>query len=265
MNEATKEKYDKAIKEYLNNKKSLTQISKDFSLSRGKLTSYMKILDIKIINKQNDSDIKENIFDNINTEEKAYWLGFLYADGYISKDGVIELGLQERDLEHIKKFKKFLNSKNKICYRKNTKSYRLSFRNKHMVKSLKDKGVINNKSLILTYPDESILPKYLTRHFIRGFFDGDGYLGIKNQNGKTTGRLGITSGSPTFIKELIKAMNWKELSIRKDKRNNSYVIEWSSFLTYFMLLELYNNSIIYLDRKYEKFLIIQTAALSQKS
>ena len=45
-------------------------------------------------------------FDKINTEEKAYWLGFLYADGSISsKEDKIELGLAEKDLHHIEKFK----------------------------------------------------------------------------------------------------------------------------------------------------------------
>ena len=53
-------------------------------------TSYdtiKKIFDennITIVNKQNRTKFNESIFDNIDSEEKAYWLGFIYADGYIS-------------------------------------------------------------------------------------------------------------------------------------------------------------------------------------
>ena len=46
-----------------------------------------------------------NIFEKIDTEEKAYWLGFLYADGYVDPErGEIILGLAEKDKEHINKF-----------------------------------------------------------------------------------------------------------------------------------------------------------------
>lgn len=55
---------------------------------------------------------KKNIiknFEKIDNEEKAYWLGFLYADGNVSlKEDKIELSLAEKDLNHIKKFKNFI-------------------------------------------------------------------------------------------------------------------------------------------------------------
>ena len=68
------------------------------------------------------------IFETIDTEEKAYWLGFLYADGSVgSKDNRIELGLAEKDLKQIEKFRDFIGVMNKISYRPQTKSYRYSF------------------------------------------------------------------------------------------------------------------------------------------
>lgn len=71
------------------------------------------------------------IFENIDNEEKAYWLGFLYADGSVgSTDYRVELGLAEKDLEHIKKFKNFIGLDNKISYRPKSKSYRYSFKDK---------------------------------------------------------------------------------------------------------------------------------------
>ena len=68
-------------------------------------------------------------FENIDTEEKAYWLGFLYADGYVNaNEDKIELCLAEKDFHHLEKFKNFIGLPNKICYREATKAYRYSFR-----------------------------------------------------------------------------------------------------------------------------------------
>lgn len=62
------------------------------------------------------------IFDKIDTEEKAYWLGFLYADWSVgSKEDKIELSLAACDYNHIQKFKDFIGLDNKISYRKKTK------------------------------------------------------------------------------------------------------------------------------------------------
>lgn len=53
----------------------------------------------------------ESRFHDIDTEEKAYWLGFLYADGYINEDRhAIEIGLKASDKGHLEKFLRFINS-----------------------------------------------------------------------------------------------------------------------------------------------------------
>lgn len=50
-------------------------------------------------------------FKAIDTPEKAYWLGFLYADGAVIKDrNVIELTLTKKDVSHIKRFRSFLKT-----------------------------------------------------------------------------------------------------------------------------------------------------------
>ena len=79
-------KYEKAKDLYLNQNMSLTQISKQLHMDRGALSRHFKDEGIAVINWQNITKFNENYFDIIDDEHKAYWLGFLYADGYVSKN-----------------------------------------------------------------------------------------------------------------------------------------------------------------------------------
>ena len=137
------------------------------------------------------------IFETIDTEEKAYWLGFLYADGSVSsKEHKIELGLAEQDLKQIEKFRDFIGIMNKISYRSTTKSYRYSFRSESCKEDLIKQGCVPKKSLILNFPTENQVPKNLIRHFIRGYFDGDGWF----TNTDSCFQIGII-GTEDFIKD----------------------------------------------------------------
>ena len=133
-----------------------------------------------------------NYFDTIDTEEKAYWLGFLFADGnlsvpsYTTKEGKIKNGrykisleLKAEDIEHLKKFAKAIDYEKEIktvkCsgYDDTTKRCRLMFNNKHMWNTLNNLGCTPRKSLTLQFPNIS---EKLEIPFIRGYFDGDGCL-----------------------------------------------------------------------------------------
>lgn len=61
----------------------------------------------------------------------------------------------------------------------------LTIANQHLVNALYDNGVVFNKTLTLQYPDNNIIPESLERHFIRGYFDGDGsvYLSTVDKTG----------------------------------------------------------------------------------
>ena len=142
-------------------------------------------------------------FEKIDTEEKAYWLGFLYADGCVgSKEDKIELGLAEKDLKHIEKFRDFMGINNKISYRKDTKSYRISFRSQKCKLDLINKGCVPKKSLILTFPNEEQVPSNLLRHFIRGYFDGDGWFS-NTSNCFQVGLIGTESFINGFLENII--------------------------------------------------------------
>lgn len=197
-----------------------------------------------------------NIFETIDTEEKAYWLGFLYADGSVgSKEDKIELGLAEKDLKHVKKFRDFININNKISYRESSKSYRFSFRSTKCKQDLIKQGCVPKKSLILKFPTEEQVPSHLMRHFIRGYFDGDGWF----TNTDRTFQVGII-GTQDFIEGFLKTVNKinmntnnKILTVHRENGAKRYVFSSQSDV-YIFLNWIYKDANIYLDRKYEHYL-----------
>lgn len=193
-------------------------------------------------------------FEIIDTEEKAYWLGFLYADGSVgSKEDKIELGLAEKDLKHIEKFRDFMKISNKISYRESTKSYRMSFRSSKCKQDLINKGCVPKKSLILKFPTQEQVPKHLIKHFVRGYFDGDGWF----TNTTECFQVGII-GTLDFIQGFLDAIeninkNNKIFTVHRVNGAKRYVFgAYQDVLNF--LNWIYKDSSIYLDRKYEHYL-----------
>ena len=73
------------------------------------LHRWLRKLNINLPNYHNALKFDNTVFDTIDTEEKAYWLGFMYADGYVQNNGnSVELSLKGSDVEHLEKFRVFL-------------------------------------------------------------------------------------------------------------------------------------------------------------
>ena len=118
--------------------------------------------------------LNPNVFDAIDNELAAYWLGFLYADGVVHKRSLI-VGLQWSDCEHLAKLREFLESESPIreTYRPGIDhNARVEFCDRHLAQRLTELGI----AVARPYPDRFIsnVPPDLTHHAIRGFFDGDG-------------------------------------------------------------------------------------------
>lgn len=123
--------------------------------------------------------VNSTFFDGeISTENQAYLLGLLYSDGWVStcKKGSYLVGISSIDIELINYVKEILQSNHPIYLNKkysenHSQGYTLAIYNKQLVLDIKEKGCIENKSLILTFPE---IRENLKRHFIRGLWDGDG-------------------------------------------------------------------------------------------
>lgn len=216
----------------------------------------------------------KDYFSKIDNADKAYWLGFLYADGSINRfykgeklrSMTLELGLCYQDKEHLKKFKKCLETNIPIFEKTNKlngkeyKSVRIQLNNTKLCYDLCDLGCTPNKTYNIKFPTFEIVPKEFMRDFIRGFFDGDGCVSISEMNGKPhifttiTGMSDMLQGISDFlISEKIIRVRPK---LHKDKRRNyTYAVYFygtdsnKEFLDY-----LYKDANIYLERKYNQYI-----------
>lgn len=192
-----------------------------------------------------------NYFEKINTKEKAYWLGFFSADGYVNQSTrSIEFCL--KDEEAIILFKKAIKSKHKISCR-NEKYYRISIKDKKMSQDLLSLNLDNNKTYNYSIPIDKI-PEKLVSHFLRGYFDGDAYIGISNRNKLV---ISVTEASNKVMIDIQKILK-KELNIDFNiiyNRRNLYVFSITGKKAEKILEYIYNDSDekIRLERKYKKF------------
>jgi DNA-binding transcriptional regulator WhiA len=205
-----------------------------------------------------------NFFESINTEKKAYWLGFIYADGYILTDdyyktGKLGIALGITDKEHLEEFKKDINSNhpikvytNKTKFSNKTTYCRIVVTSKKLVDDLIKCGVLPSKTEKLVFPDSSIVNENLINHFIRGYMDGDGSI-IEPKNKKYQLTF---CGTKEFISGIQDKLGI-DLKIRK--RHDNDVNNWTLAITGNYQVEklldyIYKDSTIYLKRKYERYI-----------
>lgn len=150
----------------------------------------------------------ETYFSNINTPEKAYWLGFIAADGNLYRreghQGLISISINKRDIELLENFKKELNTSKPINIiqdkrRKNTVMATLQIISDKIFNDLLQKGIGIRKTfdLDLSYIFEKI-PINFYSDFILGYFDGDGSIYIPNDNTISKSYIRITGQLKTL-------------------------------------------------------------------
>jgi hypothetical protein len=245
---------------------SIAKVSSITGISKSCLQRKFKKLGINRSNKQNSRkyNLNHNYFHIINSEEKAYWLGFLFADGYIThskyNQKYIGLNLSVKDISHLEKFKKAITATYPIkCYNYPLMGYsgiyaaRLLMTSDQMFDDLNAKGVVLRKSLILQFP-KFLSPK-LINHFIRGYFDGDGSVIRSNQNGKIVCQLAIC-GTKEFLNVLCQYLPCDQQKLRKrhkDMKNNYFLHIRGNLQVKKTIEYIYQNATIFLDRKLEKY------------
>lgn len=209
-------------------------------------------------------------FNKIDNEWKAYWLGFLYADGCNdTSNNCVRLKLQKRDKLQIIKFKNSLQSDANLKVIKSNRhtlngreirsgeQVEINICGKKLSEDLSRLGCVRNKTYILQFPNNDILPDFLMRHFIRGYFDGDGWVSVNiDRKIMYVGFVGMQCFIEPLKDYLVNKLNIENVTIRRRKNRESKAVEisWSSILDCEKLFNyLYNNCNIYLERKFLKF------------
>lgn len=276
------EEDDEKIKYLYAEGKSTREIGKIMNTSGVTVSKHLQKMGIKIRDLHKSRQIysfNENYFKTINNEHKAYWLGFIAADGCVleptysvskrtgkiikKEQGALQIGLQKKDKSHLEKFQKDINDTHKLYYSQNRKAYDIKLLSDVICKDLQQYNITPRKSLILQFPNN--IRKDLLKHFIRGYFDGDGSIAFcKNKKGiMSAGSIQVSIiGTIMFLNVLNNVLNnelkIKETIINLSERYNSITKEifFSSIDHKKNFLDfIYKDATIYLDRKYERYLI----------
>lgn len=202
-------------------------------------------------------NLNENYFENIDTKDKAYFLGLLYADGCNTRTG-LSINLNIKDGYIIEKFKKYINTNipiKIITFKKENHSPQsnLQITSKKMSLDLIKLGCVPAKSLILKFPTEEQIPKHLIHHFIRGYFDGDGSIYLipkKRLVFNIVGSFDVITGIKTILE---KECNLTNVKIRTNE-NVKFIAYGSNPQIENIYNWLYKDcGDLYLTRKKEKF------------
>ena len=205
--------------------------------------------------------IDEHYFDKIDTPNKAYFLGLLYADGNIGKKHTeVKISLQECDKSILEKFRDELQSDQPLSFitryhdmnPRYKNQWALNISNKNLHDSLVTHGVLPNKSLVLTYPEW--LNPDLESHFIRGYINGDGHIAKDGHIVSITSSEAFCHSVENVLKRRFNTIcriydkskgtkPTRTLSIYR-KNQIKIVLDW-----------IYQDAEMYIDRKYQVYKI----------
>ena len=201
--------------------------------------------------------VNDDYFDN-ESHNMAYILGFLAADGTVSRNGNrIKIGLSSVDRNFLELIKEELGVEKKIFDYETNNGYlvsELEFNSQKIKQKLAEYNVVPGKTETFTFPTN--LSKKYWIDFIRGYFDGDGSVGTA---GPSAIRWQICSHRPqvleTIVEFLFEEYGVPKVSVQKNKHGNSFIyrIQYSNNSTRKIFQILYTPNSLYLPRKFEKF------------
>jgi len=237
------------INDYTINNMSVPQLNKKYKYSNTVLYRELRDNDICIKSAENAArkyEINMDVFKQI-TEESAYWMGFITADGSFQKrlnTYQLVIHLSDKDEAHLHKIQKFIQPKVKITYTKNN-SCRIAFASNEICEDIWRYGIGVNKTKEVNLTENLIY----NRDFWRGVVDGDGYLNYcKSGNNKhrleIVGSYSLLSYFVDYCKTII-----PDFKNTVKPHKSIYVIRLGGLTAKIILKSLYGDSRVYLDRK----------------
>lgn len=241
------------------------ELGKMFSV---KPTSIWNLLLKRGVHIRNSSECRKTFnvnfsyFKSIDSADKAYFLGLLYADGCLAQNRwQTSISLQEEDGYILQKFKEYIGYEGglkfvrqdhkKASYKNQTK---LCFSDKRIYLDLVNLGCVPKKSQLIRFPFEHVDRKFW-REFIRGYFDGDGYVcGSKQRSAGFVGNIEFLTSIQNIL--LDEGVFTSKFAICHNKTKTCYNLAFRSkkdFISLYKYLYDKDESGLYLMRKKEKF------------
>lgn len=247
------------INEYSNTDITIVDICKKYNISTMIFYTLKKKINLqKNVERAYIKECNSNFFEKLDHEKNCYWAGFILGDGHIT-DYSVKIRLSIKDYDHLVKFKDDIECDYEITtgvtYTKlgnESKFCNISVSRKKICKDLTNKGISKNKSYVCCLP---IISDDLMHHFIRGLFDADGSFSIYKNNA----RFSMYSSTKYILfqiqKVLIEKCKLNITKIIKLKNNQCYSLTYGgNTQVKKIMLYLYKDAMIKLDRKYELFI-----------
>lgn len=178
----------------------------------------------------------------IDTEEKAYWLGFFTADGCITTENRIVVNLGIADCSHLYKLRAALQSSHKVST--SNRSCTLAICSAEMAADLASHGIFPNKTFSTKAAQ---IPNELSRHYWRGVIDGDGTFAKDGGQLALYGDYDVVMAFQSFV-----FSHCSQVRANILKADNIYSFRIKRQATHCLLQILYEDAIIFLDRKFER-------------
>jgi hypothetical protein len=249
---------DAMIEAYLNGATS-TKAASIFGYSNSTCINVLKQRSIMIRTRSEAlrrNALDERYFDSIDTEDRAYWLGFLTADGCVRERGSVDINLQIGDSIHLQKFAESLHAEHSVGFREVVSSNgtvcpqaTIRISSIKLVAALNCLGLWPNKTFNVR-PCEQVSEPFLAAYW-RGIFDGDGWIYFNDIAKKPRyciglcGNEAIVSGFAEFIGQFILS----KAKVIPSGRIFKIAYE-GRLLAGAVAKVLYSGATIYLDRKY---------------
>ena len=260
----TEDLQNKVVEYYLSRPMNIETVAKEFNLCKPKIVEILESHNVHMYTKNQifNPNFNERYFQTIDSEIKAYLLGFIFTDGNVfvkehgdSKITQVSLTVKEEDRYILEILKKELNTNRNITS-DGRGSLTLSVRSNVMGEDLAKYNIVPNKSLIIRFPNDiESINKYLN-HFLRGVFDGNGSIQFRTTEKHTKFSVGLSAGNPEVLEQVRNILSLKldvfPVKVYVYSNKHTCMITWQSFRDMIKICEyLYKNSTIYLKRKRE--------------
>jgi len=242
---------------------SQLEISKRLGISLSSVRRVMRVLNLSGHSLGKRVFLDDDFFHVIDNERKAYWLGFLVADGCLAKSAgtrrAIRFFLSDKDKCVIDEFVRDLKYEGKVYFDLVRKNCGVVFNSVRMAEDLVKIGFLDWKN---GCPDLMLrsIPDVLIHHFVRGFFDGDGSVVVhqrKDRNSRSVFVVFVADRKDFRILESIRDLISSKVGVsRLDVKfcKTCCIIRWTGNRQIRVIADwMYCGASVFLARKRVRF------------